>query len=78
MSRKTPRRNRNDQADQDEAQEVGTAHAQAKAARTPSELLRMDKAIHTLIAFLEEQLSRDSSRPEDRSPDSSLEEEDTG
>jgi hypothetical protein len=54
------------------------ARAQPRAARTPSEVLRMDKAIHTLIAFLEKHLGQGSTRPEDRSPDSSPEDEDTG
>jgi hypothetical protein len=78
MPRRPPRRNRNDPVDQDETQEEGMARAQPRAARTPSEVLRMDKAIHTLIAFLEKHLGQGSTRPEDRSPDSSPEDEDTG
>ena len=78
MVRTTPPRNRNDQADQDETQVDGMGQAQPSAALTPSELLRMDKAIHTLIAFLEKHLGQGSTRPEDRSPDSDREEEDTG
>jgi hypothetical protein len=78
MSKNTRPRNRNDEADQDETQQDGIARAQPSGARTPSELLRMDKAIHTLIAFLEKRLGQGSTQPEDRSPDSDREEEDTG
>ncbi len=75
MFRKTPPRNRNDQADQDETQEDEVVQGQPSGARTPSELLRLDKAIHTLIAFLVKHLGQGSTRPEDRPPDSSLEED---
>jgi hypothetical protein len=77
MSKNTRPRHRNDQAGQDETKQDGMAQAQPSVARTPSELLRMDKAIHTLIAFLEKHLGQGSSRPEDRLPDSSPEEEDS-
>jgi hypothetical protein len=77
MSKNTRPRNRNDEADQHETQQDGTAQAQPSAARTPSELLRMDKAIHTLIAFLEKHLGQGSSRSEDHSPGRSPEDEDT-
>jgi hypothetical protein len=77
MSKNTRPRNRNDQADRDETQQDGMAQAQPSAARTPSEVLRLDKAIHTLIAFLEKHLGQGSTPSEDRSPDSDRE-EDTG